>query len=70
MRCSTSFCALPMVNLGQVEEEWYQGIVQVCDMASACFPPATCVVVPETEACCVVAEAALECKPCRGHCGT
>ena len=28
MRCSTSFCALPMVSLGKVEEEWFQGITQ------------------------------------------
>ena len=28
MRCSTSFCALPMVSMGQVEEEWFQGITE------------------------------------------
>ena len=40
MRCSTSFCALPMVSLGKVEEEWFQGIVQARAALHLC--PSAC----------------------------
>ena len=28
IRCSTSQCALPMVNLGRLDSDWYEGITQ------------------------------------------
>ena len=28
IRCTTSQCALPMINLGKLDHDWYQGITQ------------------------------------------
>lgn len=28
IRCTTSLCALPMINMGYLDRDWYEGIVQ------------------------------------------
>ena len=28
IRCTTSLCALPMINMGYLDVDWYEGIVQ------------------------------------------